>query len=474
MKTEDISGRNSDSKASGHPSFWKRRGVVTTSVVLCMLGAGIGLIPTVMTATKLRNQLLTSAVGNGELTAIAESASGGWFAPLSFRDVRIVDANGDFVWTIGQIHLSRGLLPLITGATQIGEIRLQDSSLRVHLNAAGEWPLKSRSRPSKTDFSFAVQNGSLEISIPSRETPIVELTELTIRGEVGPDPEGRRALNIEPIQLLDHAPLSESHTQQNLTLIAPVLSQATALSGSASVWLDAIHIPLSSDPVSETAPELSVDPAPSPPEFAIQGKAEFHELDARLKENWTRQVTQLVGQVSGIAVPNQIQVLKDSSVRFSVSKEGISHEGMMFLLPQIAQELTFKSSGIVRLDETLDLLVTLTLNAATPAGRPFLELLAQITENPIQLKIAGTVSEPQVQLAEGADLLSGLANRIAPAGYPGESPPLPSAVLDLIQSVGRQDRDAAKKDLPGSIFNLIRAVDEQTRQKRAERKSRRK
>ena len=146
----------------------------------------------------------------------------------------------------------------------------------------------------------------------------------------------------------------------------------------------------------------------------------------------------------------------------------------MFLLPQIAEELTFTSSGIVRLNETLDLLVTLKLNAEAPAGRPFLEFLAQLTENPIQLKITGTVSEPQLQLAEGADLLSGLAGRIAPAGYTEESPPLPSAVLDLIQNVGRPDRDRAGKDLPGSILNLIRAVDEQTRQKRAERKSRRK
>lgn len=474
MKTEDVSCQPPQTTASRNLPLWNRRGVVTTSVVLCMLGAGIGLIPTAITATKLRNQLLTSAIGNEELSATSESATGGWFAPLSFRNVRVVDANGDFVWTVGQLDLSRGLLPLMTDRTQIGEIRLQDSSLQVHLNAEGEWPLKSRSSPSKTEFSFSVQNGSLELSIPSREKPIVELDKLAIQGNVGPDSEGRRALNIEPIQLLDHAPLSESHTQQNLALIAPVLSQATALSGSASVWLDAIHVPLAGDLAADIAPEVSSDSTPAPPEFAIHGKAEFHEVDARLKENWTRQVTALVGQVSGISVPNQIRVLKDSNVRFSVSNAGISHEGMMFLLPQIAEELTFTSSGIVRLDETLDLLVTLKLNAAAPVGRPFLEFLAKFTENPIQLKIAGTVSEPQLQLAKGADLLSGLAGRIAPAGYTEESPPLPSAVLDLIQNVGQPDREQAGKELPGSILNLIRAVDEQTRQKRAERKSRRK
>ncbi|MEZ6033578.1 MAG: hypothetical protein R3C17_10830 [Planctomycetaceae bacterium] len=474
MKTDDVSCRAAQTAAIRNPRLWNRRGVVTTSIVLCMLGAGIGLLPTAITATKLRNQLLTSAIGNEELTATSESATAGWFAPLSFRNVRVVDANGSFEWTVGQIDLSRGLFPLLTDSTQIGEIRLQDSSLRVHLNEAGEWPLKSHSRPSKTNFSFSVHNGSLELSIPSRETPIVELGNLEINGGIDTDSAGQRTLNIEPIELLNHAPLSESHTQQNLALIAPVLSQATALSGSASVWLDAIHIPLAGETATEGEAELSPEAAPAPSKFTIHGRAEFHELDARLKENWTRQVTALVGQVSGISVPGQIQVLKDSKVQFSVSKEGISHEGMMFLLPEIAQELTFTSSGMVHMDETLDLVVTLKLNAAAPTGRPFLEILAQLTENPIQLKIAGTVSEPKLQLAKGADLLSGLAGRITPAGYTEESPPLPSAVLDLIQSVGRQDREAARKDLPGNILNLIRAVDEQARVKRAERKSRRK
>ena len=193
-----------------------------------------------------------------------------------------------------------------------------------------------------------------------------------------------------------------------------------------------------------------------------------------MKENWTRQLTALLGQVSGTSLPDQIQILKDSTVEFSVSKDGIAHEGLVFLLPQLALELSITSSGIVHLDETLDLLLTLKMPKIVPAGRPLLALLSQLSAAPMQLRVVGTVSEPKLQLPESMDLLGDMTRRIAPAQYTEAAPPLPSAVMDLIQNVGSQDREQAKKNLPGSILNLIRAVDEQTKEKRAERKSRRK
>ena len=108
------------------------------------------------------------------------------------------------------------------------------------------------------------------------------------------------------------------------------------------------------------------------------------------------------------------------------------------------------------------------------AGRPLLALLSQLSAAPIKLRVVGTVSEPKLQLPEGMNLLSDLTSRIAPAQYTEEAPPLTSAVFDLIQNVGSQDREKVKQALPGNILNIIRAVDEQAKQKRQERKSRQK
>ncbi len=480
MKTEDVSKKTAQTIPAPRKSqFWKRRGVVATSIILSILSAGVCATPMVLTATAVRNSLLNSAIDNEELAATAESATGGWFAPLVFHDVCIADADGHLVWIVQEIRTAKGLLSFITDPVHIGEIRLVKSSLKVRLNADGQWPLKSKVKPSKSELSFRIENGSLELSVPWRAIPIVDLSQMTITGDIGPDVNGHRMLNIDPVQVLNHEVLSESHTQQNLALIAPVLSQATELSGSASVWLDEIHILLDENPASNVdSGEISGtergESESKNKNFPIHGRTEFHILEARLKEPWTRQLTALIGQVSGTSLPDQIQVLKDSTVEFSVSKDGIAHESLVFLLPQLSQDLTITSSGIVRLDESLDLLLTLNVPKIVPAGRPFLVLLSQLSETPIQLRVVGTVSEPKLQLPEGVNLLGELTKRIAPAQYTEEPPSLPSAVIDLIQNTGSQDREQVKQDLPGSILNLIRAVDEQTKEKRAERKSRQK
>lgn len=478
MKTEDVSKKTAQTiPAHGKSQFWKRRGVVATSIILSILSAGVSVAPMVLTATAMRNSLLNSAIENEELTVMAESATGGWFAPLVFHGVRIADAEGQVVWTVKEIQTAKGLLSFITDPIHIGEIRLIESSLQVHLNADGQWPLKCRAKASKSELSFRIEDGSLELNVPWRAIPIVELSQLTITGDIGPDVNGHRMLNIDPVHVLDHEALSESHSQQNLALIAPLLSQTTTMSGNASLWLDEMHIPLDENPASNVNPSeiLGTEHGESKREsFPIRGRAEFHALDARLKEHWMRQLTALIGHVSGTSLPDQIQVLQDSTVEFSVSKVGIAHDGMVFCLPQLSPELTITSSGIVRLDETLDLVLTLSVPKIVPAGRPFLAMLSQLTAAPIQVRVVGTVSEPKLQLPEGMNLLSDLTRRIAPAQHTELAPPLPSAVLDLIQNVGSQDREQAKKDLPGNILNLIRAVDEQTKQKRAERKSREK
>jgi hypothetical protein len=476
MKTEEVSNHAAPAQpTAGKSVFWKRRAVVTTSVVLSMLGTGIFIAPTVLTATSMRNNLLQSAVRNDELTATAESATGGWFAPLAFQGVQIRSADDRFSWTVKEIQTSKGLLSFITDPDHVGDIRLTHSSVKISLDDDGKWPFSKPSKPSNSELAFHIENGSLEIIAPWREVPIVEISKLTIDGNIAKDANGQRRLHVDPIQVLDHEPLSESHTQQNLALIAPVLSQSTELSGSASVWLDEINIPIGQTVAedstasvdSETKDGLSCN-------ILIRGRAEFHSLEARLKENWTKQLTAIIGHVSGSAIPNQIQVLKDSKIDFSVTNEGIHHSGMVFLLPELAKEMTITSSGSVHLDETIDLLLGLNVPKIVQTGKPFLAILSQLTSMPIQLRVLGTVSEPKLQLPEGMDLLGRLTRQVLPAQHTEESPPLPSTVIDLIQSVGSQDRAQAKKDLPGNILNLIRAVDQNAREKQAERKARRK
>ena len=94
------------------------------------------------------------------------------------------------------------------------------------------------------------------------------------------------------------------------------------------------------------------------------------------------------------------------------------------------------------------------------ANRPILALLAQLSSEPLQLQVRGTVSQPQLQLPEGASLLDEISKRVAPAQYEEAAPSLSSAISDIIQDAGNTDKEQARKDLPGNILNIIRAVDQ--------------
>lgn len=421
-----------------------RRAIVATTVVLAMLLTGTGLAPTVLMHTSLRDQVLATAIKGDSWTATSGDASGGWLAPLVFRDVRIADPNGRFLCTIRELRTSKGLLGFLTGGENIGRITLVEPHVELHVSEDGQWPV-SENRPSTTKLSYVIENGSLLITVPWRKLPIIDLDDLAMSGRIAPNADGRRTLTVDPVQVFDHEPLSDVHTEQNLALIAPVLSQSTQLEGSASAWLDELQLPLDGT-------------LKSP--FPIRGRVEFHSMEARLKDAWVRQLAAITGQLTGKDVPSRLLVLKDCRVDFIVTDEGIHHESMVFLLPEIAESLKVASSGVVHLDETLDLRLSVTIPKVVSAGNPFLTMLGQLSSEPLELAVKGTVSKPQLQLPENTDLLGEISRRVTPAQYQEEPPAVTSAVADLITGAARADKVEAGKDMPGKILNLIRAIDQ--------------
>jgi hypothetical protein len=267
-------------------------------------------------------------------------------------------------------------------------------------------------------------------------------------GSIEPDESGNSWLVIEPMQVFDHEPVSDSHCEQNLALIAPVLAQSAELSGSASVWLDRILIPL--------------DGRQSSP-FPIKGRAEFHSLEAKLRSGWARQLSALGGAFSGIEIPDQVSMLEKSTIDFEVTEKGVHHKGTAFLLPEVSPEFKVVSSGAVFLDETLELELSLELPIPSDNERPLLQFLRKVSSSPILLAVNGTVSSPVVGLPEGVDFLGEISRRVTPAHYTAEPSGVPTAISDLIQDVVKPGSDSQdkKKNLAGSILNLIRAVEKQ-------------
>ena len=429
-----------------------RRAVAGTSVIVAMLITGTGLIPPILINTSWRNRLLESALDQPGWTITAEVATGGWLTPLEFQSVHVADDESLLSCEIQRIRTSKGLLGLIFGGDDRGTVTLVEPMVHVRVPEDGRSP-SLVSHKKTTLLEYRVIDGGLTVSVPWRPAPIIDVDGLDLQGRVAMDETGRRTLFADAAQILDHAPVTDAHTHQNLALVAPVLSQSTRITGTASVWLDAIRVPLDGDEI---------------PSMPLRGRVQFHTLNAQLRKEWVQQLAMFTGALTGTHVPAKIEIVQDSSIEFVVSQDGIEHQGMAFLLPDLARDLQVTTSGTIGLDDRLDLTLEIALPKVTSAGGPLLSMLAAVTSQPLQLAVKGTVSEPQLQLPSGTDLLGEITRRVSPAQYQPTAPNVTSAVLEVMQTGTNSPPQGSGQKITGDVLNLIRAVREQSKARAAD------
>lgn len=417
---------------------------MTASMIVGMLLTGTAVAPSLLLRS-YRNEVLASAIKDPSLKVSCRDLQGGWFTPLSFSDVSVQDADGKLKCSIATLQTSRTLFSFLSSAQAATDIVLKQPQLEVHVAEDGKWPALGAGKPDHSELTFAINDGSFRMTVPWRSLPIVDLKGLDLKGAVRPDANGQKTLTTEGTRILDHVALSDLHAEQNLALIAPVLSQSTEISGSTSLWLEPMAVPLEG--------ETAMNP------FPIRGRAVVHSMHARLKQDWARQLALVAGQVSGSELPDEIQVVQDSEIQFDVSAQGIRHDSMVFLLPEIAESFAVESSGAILLDETLDLILTVQLPKVQTADKPFLSMLAQLSAEPMRLAVKGTVSKPQLQMPEGMDVLGQLMKRISPTTYQENAPSIPEAAGGLVEKVSQPGTKPSATDLTGGIIDLIRAID---------------
>lgn len=424
-----------------------RRAVVGIPLLGCLLSLGVFLFPFMFFGSSLRDGVLKDAAGKLGWSVQSASATGGWFEPVVFFDVRVADSEGRLTGRIPELRTDSTLMEMFGRGPERRRVTLVRPSIEIFVSEEGEWPSCS-SGDSGEATEFIVEDAALKVTSPRRKMPIVDVSGCDLAGSIGPDSFGARWLVVEPVQIFDHEPVSDSQCEQNLALIAPMLAQSTEVSGFASVWLDRIRIPLNGR---QSSP------------FPIKGRAEFHSLEAKLRNGWVRHLSSLGGVFSGIDIPDRISMVEKSTIDFEVTDKGIIHKGTAFLLPEVSPEFKVVSSGTVFLDEKLDLELSVELPVPSDDEPPVFQFLRKVASSPILLAVKGTVSSPVVGLPEGVDFLGEISRRVTPAQYATEPSGVPTAISDLIQDVVKPGSDGPekKKNLAGGILNLIRAVEKQ-------------
>lgn len=425
----------------------RRRALVTTSVVLGMIITGIGVLPTVATRTEYRNTALNSGFRRYGLSGQSDAASGGWFSPFKYHNVRVTDANNRVRFSVREVRTSQSLLDFLSSGDELGTLTLIDPVLEIDTDADGNLPFQAPVSDSQQTVRFIVENGAFRLSVPWRTLPIVDVSGLQVTGGITRE-RGSRWLTVDPIHVLDHEPLTQAHTEQNVALIAPVLSQTTSLEGDVSVWLEQLHVNL--DTPAETLP-------------ALKGRAQFHSVEARLKPHWAVQMAQMMGRARGHDIADRIEIVRNSSAEFEVTTDGIQHSGLILLLPEMMNRLQVESSGLLGFDESLDLTMRIGLPQIAPSGNAFLNVVSRLVAEPLKLKVKGTVENPELITPPGMSLLDQVGGQLDPAqqgAQPQGAQPqgVSQAVFNLIQSANSDDREQVAEDLPGSVIGLIRSM----------------
>lgn len=448
-----MQNNESNSKTNTPPRNW-RRAKVTASVLLAMVFSGFAITPTVMMNSAYRDQILNNALKEKGLTATTESGSGSWLTSMQLTGLHITDATGSVDVRIQSITTDRSLLSLMMKPKNLGLVTVENPVIQLALDENGELPESLRQSEADSNESevesdakdrpnigFDIRNAAVNVTVPWREVPIVEVDQLSVRGAVATNDVGERWLDLDAVQVFDHETLSDLHTQQNLALIAPILSKTTKLDGEFSLRIDPIHHQLNSKN------DVPID---------LTGYATLHSVRANLTQDWAQQLGQMVGQSGSRTGAGGLEVVRDSRVDFAMIEEGIYHEGFAFVLPQTLGQTQIASSGVVGFDETVDL--DFRVQLPTPGfGGALMSGLSRMLSGPLVMKVTGTISDPQLAPPPGFGIADQLSENIRPGSSAQPAPPMKDTVMDLIGTSARGSADPAG-DIAGGILNMIRAA----------------
>lgn len=431
-----------------------RRAKVTASVLLAMVFSGVAITPTVLINSAYRDQVLNQSLKKKGLTATTESGSGSWLTAPQITGLHITDETGAVEIRIKSITMNRSLFSLMMQPNNLGLITVDSPEFQLTLDENGELPASLKQDSSgnddsendvheknRPDIAFDIRNAAVKLAVPWRDIPIVEVDRLEIAGKVATNNNGQRWLNVDAVQVFDHEALSDLHTQQNLALVAPILSKTTQLNGEVSLRFDPIHHQL------HTANSAPIN---------LAGHATLHSVKANLTADWAQQLAEMTGRLGEQNSTGGLEIVKDSQVDFAVVEEGIYHEGLAFVLPQTLGQTQISSSGTVGFDESVNL--DFRVKMPTPGfGGVFASSITRMLSGPIVMTVTGTISEPKLAPPPGLGIVDQLSENMRPGSSNQPAPSIPNTVLHMIGS-STAGSAAPSDEIAGGILDMIRAV----------------
>ena len=422
------------------PTDEKRRWPKRLACAIVCFTFAIALLPTALNTTGYTNSMIASSMEDGTVVT-SDSATIGWFSPLVAYGVQIKKPNQKEAQKIEKLEVNKSLFDIVRNKMKNATITLTKPKFRIVLNdggkSAGALFPKMRTK---------VVDGELRVFELDAKEPILFLDKLNFTSDVRDHGKGRQ-MSMKSTTIIDRYKLTPEMTDHGLSLIAPMLANATDIEGSISLRIDEMK-------VNRVDSKSTLD--------TLRGSVTLHDVTSE-SSPVVSDMAEILGHVMGRSFPKRIVVARESVVKFYLKDERIFHDGLAFVLPDIAPDVELRSSGSVGFDQTLD--ITLSLIIPDSLGR-LIPAVASAVGQSVQLRVTGTLTEPVVGLPENQHLADYIASRLVqtPGGNPEE---LPAAIVRLIEGVANPNRFPTERvqTLPGTIMNLIRTGREMRRKR---------
>jgi hypothetical protein len=346
----------------------------------CILLVGVIAAPHLLSHTTYRDVILNRLLDDPELSVAADSADFGWLSPVGVNGIEIVDPRHQRLkLTVERMQAERSWLEMLSDSPNLGRIDFE------HANAVLKLPIPA------SEYTDAVPDplgpllqghvNDFHVSIQSENSThqLFDLANMSFSFEIKRS-AATRLLDIHPMIVLEHVPLTLELCDDVLRTITPVVADVVEADGEISLRIDTCQIPL--DLEDEDQRWQKTD---------IHGVLTLHSLRARFKTPLLRGIVDVMAADAGKEIPEIIQLSHECEVRFEVRRDGLYHEGLEFGLPDVAPDLVLRSRGTIGLDESLNLTVEAP-NWAVEGNLPSKPEDAKL----IPITITGNLEEPVV------------------------------------------------------------------------------
>jgi hypothetical protein len=336
--------------------------------------------PWIVAHTGLRDTAINAILASPSVTASSDSASFGWFSPLSVRGLRLNSTNNHVDVRVEDITAEQSPWQLWSSAPDLGTIQVEKPHVTLELPLDVQVQ-RTRHRLEPT-FTAIVKDAALTVRLVGQDEPILEIDDINMTTRVEKEGEGR-VLTLDPLVIFDRRKLSSKLANRLLHPFDPTMSDIPQISGEFSLSLDKLRMP------------IGVPRDQAVQRMEVEGKLVLHEVSTEVRNAMGQALVRLVADMNGKDASNAVCLAQADEIRFQVRDGRLHHEGLRIGFPDIDPELQLTSRGSVGMDQTLDLVVEL----------PRLDKALRQEKGPAKCRITGTIANPKVSVEDGSLVL---------------------------------------------------------------------